>query len=111
MVGVKRALRWATREATAREREASARGLAAGLARALQGSTLLTAAAEADAASRPGQGEVASLFCATRFARTSNTEGFVGLMRCHYGDLPFGPEASEQSLAAIINRHSVKIES
>jgi len=118
---VTRALRWATREATAREREACARGLVAGLARALQGSVLLTAAATTSTRTvdvlgmqSSGQSEAASLFCATRFSRSGNTGGggVLGQMRCHYGDIPVGrPEASECNLTAIINRHSVKTQS
>lgn len=123
-----KALNWCASQANPSEQQRAARGLVVGMARALQGATLLTYGTcsaqhqiqqqhQADTAS---SSLVARLFCATRFPnlahsqnRGGNSDLFSGggggsVPRCHYGTLPVD-SASPTDLQAIIERHKPRV--
>jgi hypothetical protein len=80
-------LAWAQHEATPQEQQQSARQLCVQLARCLQGAALLQAGAD---------GNVASLFCATKLAAGG----------AQYGA---GPAVAPAALAAVIDRHTPRL--
>jgi hypothetical protein len=125
-----KALNWCASQANPSEQQRAARGLVVGMARALQGATLLTYGTcsaqhqiqqqqqhQADTAS---SSLVAQLFCATRFPSLAhsqngggNSDLFSGggggsVLRCHYGTLPVD-SASPTDLQAIIERHTPQV--
>ena len=98
-----RLLRWAAKEATPAEQQASARALVSHLARAVQGAALVQNAANMPsgvAGADMGAAKVAALFCASRLVNSTPA-------RCHYGTLSAEiAEAGQEDLAAVISRNS-----